>query len=1074
MRWYVQAKTMSLLLIFLLLNVSCVHHILPAKPHLTGHFDAIVDKNSAGAFSTIRQAIEHAPDNFNKPYVIKIAAGDYYEKLVINKPFISLIGEGADTTRLYFDDYAGKKAPNGNQIGTFKTATLSIKAPHFSAKNLHIENAFDFPYFDALSKDDPEHISGLQAVAVMTDEGSDKALFTNVKISGYQDTLYTKSGRSLFLNTTISGHVDFIFGGGTAVFYKSNIVTRNRPNKSSPIGYITAPSTQIEQAFGLVFIECALSAEAGVKDNSMGLGRPWHPTTTFADGRYADPNAIGQALFINTWMGAHIQDDPWHPMGGTAKSGERIMFQPQDARFFEHSSSGPGALVSKSRLQLTTRDVDAFTWDNILGDWYHKTDIKQAIQTLSSREVVNSLKDEMAEYTIANEYQKNKQKFPFISPVNALENSAKVTSQEDTSASFVQHYDLVYKTVEGRALHLDLFYPADAEQAKPLVVMVHGGGWRTGNKSHQTPTARWLASRGFVAVSIEYRTSKTALYPAGMEDINDAIKWLKKRHKAYRIDPAKIAVLGASSGAQMVTLLGTHVTHPHVNSPYEAVQAIVNIDGVADLASAEARAFEDKEGKISYAALWIGGRYVQDPKRWHEVSPVEYLSENTPPTLFINSSYPRFHIGRGAFVEKLTNNNIHVEVHTIPDTPHTFWLFHPWVDNMRNILESFLNQVFGADKSSNGSLMEPPMTPANMPSELSQYLRQSQDTQNQQQMKFKAEVLKAGMEKDAPTISKQLRNEIRSIDNRQQALPRSMIMNMLSWQTPAGGWSKNTDIYSSARDKGQLFGVEESYLPTFDNGATTTQIVELKHALKAYGSEDIQASLHRAINYVLSAQYPNGGFPQTYPLVGNYHDLVTYNDDVMSNVISVLNDMHMHPNAYSLNQEQINEVRIHLDLAIERVIQDQVEVNSRQGAWGQQHDPMSYQLKPARAYEMAALATMETARLLQTLMQIEQPNKALKEAINKGINWLKATQIRGIRWVRYSNKKSELVKDETAPAIWPRFIDKDTGTPIFGDRNGEIYTRINDVSIERQNGYAWYHSSQSSALLAYDKWQDQW
>lgn len=1071
MRLNERAKTVSNAVLFLFFTFVIGNHDLHAKTHSTLRVDALVDKNNEWALSTISDAIAQAPDDLSKPYVIKIAAGDYYEKLVISKPFITLLGDGTQNTRLYFDDYAGKKTTNGGNLGTIGSATLTIKSNNVSIENLHIENSFNFPYFDALSKDNPKRMSGMQAVAVLIDNGNDKALFKNVKMSGYQDTLYTKSGRALFLNNTISGHVDFIFGGSTAVFYKSNIVTRNRPHKTPPIGYVTAPSTSIEKAFGLVFIDCALSREAGVQDNSMGLGRPWHPTTTFVDGRYADPNAVGQTVFINTWMGAHIQQTPWHSMGGTAKSGERILFSPQDARFFEYASSGPGAHVTANRRQLSKNKAADFSFANILGEWYQEPHIQQAIEQTTEGDLVSSFNNEMPEYSIQNEYQKNKQAYPFIVPINEADNI------EDFTKTISAYYDLKYKTVNGTDLHLDLFHPSQPALARPLVVMIHGGGWRSGNKSHQSPTARWLASRGFTAVSIEYRTSKKALHPAAMEDINDAIKWLKQHHEIYAIDTSKVAVIGASSGAHMATLFGTIGTNPATKSGYETVQAIVNIDGLVDLTSATARIFEDTVGKTSYAALWLGGRYQSEPKRWHAASPLEYLSVNTPPTLFVNSSQPRFHIGRDAFLAHLIQNKTYQEVYTIPDTPHTFWLFHPWVDNLRSILASFLNTVFLDEKTSAMPTQKANMQAA-IQNEFMSYSLNSESVRQMQQRVIDLEREQAGQQKKAPTITKTQLKEIRRKDKDEQTLPQNMLRNMLTWQTPAGGWSKNIDMYTKAREKGQIFG-EKNYIPTFDNNATIMQIIQLKHAIGQNGGDknsvkDIKESLHKAINYLLSAQYPNGGFPQTYPLVGGYHDLVTYNDDVMANIIALLNDMRKAPKAYALNASQLVEVNTHFNLALQRIMKDQVTVNSQQGAWGQQHDPLTYQLKSARAYEMAALSSMETARLLEKLMQIDGPNKALKTTIEKGINWLKAEQIIGIRWQRHENKNSEFIVDKTVQGLWPRFIDQDTGKPVFGDRNGQIYATVQEVSIERQNGYAWYHSSQLSALTAYKNWHRQW
>lgn len=686
---------LSLLLLFF---VSSCHFYSDAETKAESQIEnkTLVDPTNPKAFKTIQEAIAAAPDNLTAPYTIKIAAGDYYEKVEIFKPFIRLVGESATNTRLYFDAYAGLELPDGSKLGTAKSATLTINAPDFSAENLHIENTFDYPYFDALAEDNPKRISGLQAVAVLTNTGSDKAFFKNVKISAYQDTLYVKSGRSFFLNSTIGGHVDFIFGGGTAVFYRSDIVTRARPNKTPPIGYVTAPSTAIEQDFGLVFIDSSLKKEPGVEKNSMGLGRPWHPTTTFADGRYADPNAIGQTVFINTFMDEHIQQDPWHPMHGTAKTGEMMMFSPQDARFFEYGSYGPGASQSESASQSKSRRLlsspEGFSVSHILAGWTPPIDAQTVSGYIDSRKVTPQLPDEMAAFTIEKEYLKYAETYRFIKPINqpAQQNATANTADETISS----HLNVVYKTVQGIELSLDVFSPKVAGKLVPAVVMVHGGAWRTGNKSHQVPTARWLAEHGYVGIAVEYRLSKQALYPAGLEDISDAIKWLKQHHHTYSIDLNRIAILGASSGAHMATLLGTMSTDPKTHSPYEPVNAIINIDGVADLASPEAREFEDKPDKISYAALWLGGNYAQEPRLWHQASPIKYVGEQTPPTLFINSSHDRFHIGRPAYVATLSRHGIYTEIHTIADTPHPFWLFHPWVDSTRNIMFAFLNKVF--------------------------------------------------------------------------------------------------------------------------------------------------------------------------------------------------------------------------------------------------------------------------------------------------------------------------------------------------------------------------------------------
>ncbi len=310
----------------------------------------------------------------------------------------------------------------------------------------------------------------------------------------------------------------------------------------------------------------------------------------------------------------------------------------------------------------------------------------------AERKVIKQLDNEMPDYTIAREYANNKSTYDFITPIS-----------EAKKGDFVAHKNIVYKKLDKRLLHVDLFQPKrdKASSPAPAVLLVHGGGWRTGDRTHQIPLAQSLAEAGYVGVAIEYRLSREALYPAGVLDIQDAIRWLRAHHKRYNIDPSRIAILGASSGAQMATLVGAagHLEQFAGHSTRDgdidsSVQAIINMDGVVDITTPEARQFEDKPGKVSYFALWLGGRYKEYPGLWHEASASTYAGKETPPTLFINSAHDRFHVGRDEFVSVLASYGTYTEVHTIPDTPHTFWLFHPWFDTSKTLVINFLDKVF--------------------------------------------------------------------------------------------------------------------------------------------------------------------------------------------------------------------------------------------------------------------------------------------------------------------------------------------------------------------------------------------
>lgn len=333
-------------------------------------YDALVNSDPAQAgFHSLQAAIDSAPENSLKPYRIYIAEGVYREKLRLQKSNIQLIGAGRDKTRLVYDDFAGKAAEPEKTLTTPGSATLTITGSDIRIEKLNIENTFDFLANDALASDDPKKITGSQAVALFIDGTADRVLVRDVIMLGNQDTLFTNAGRSWFDKVVVAGNVDFIFGKGNALFTDSDIKTLPRAKPGNPLGYITAPSTQIASEFGLTFINCRLTRDASVADNSVPLGRPWHPTTQFNDGRYADPNAIGKAVFINNWMDAHITRDGWYSMSGSTKEGGRKAFLPEESRFFEYASKGPGALVTEKRRQLTAEQAKGYSIRAILGDW---------------------------------------------------------------------------------------------------------------------------------------------------------------------------------------------------------------------------------------------------------------------------------------------------------------------------------------------------------------------------------------------------------------------------------------------------------------------------------------------------------------------------------------------------------------------------------------------------------------------------------------------------------------------------------------------------------------------------------
>lgn len=254
--------------------------------------------------------------------------------------------------------------------------------------------------------------------------------------------------------------------------------------------------------------------------------------------------------------------------------------------------------------------------------------------------------------------------------------------------------DQVYKKLGDRALTADVYYPKKKIKGSyPGVILIHGGGWRSGDKSQTNAMAISLASAGYVSVCVEYRLSLEAKYPEAVYDIKSAIRWMRFNSKKFNLDAKKIATLGMSAGGQLATLVG----FTSFNKEYEdaignpkqssAIQAVVNIDGTLSFHHPESQ-----EGKGT--SFWLNSTYEENPKLWASASPLDQVSTNSPPIVFINSSIPRYHAGRDDMIKQLNSFHIYSEVHTLADTPHPFWFFNPWFTPTVNHTVSFLDKIF--------------------------------------------------------------------------------------------------------------------------------------------------------------------------------------------------------------------------------------------------------------------------------------------------------------------------------------------------------------------------------------------
>ncbi|WNH09120.1 alpha/beta hydrolase fold domain-containing protein [Thalassobellus suaedae] len=294
-------------------------------------------------------------------------------------------------------------------------------------------------------------------------------------------------------------------------------------------------------------------------------------------------------------------------------------------------------------------------------------------------------------FNIISDYKKNLKYFPFITPAkDALPNNV------------TENRNVIYTTLKNtpfgdRDLHLDIFSPKTTGK-HPALIMVHGGGWRAGDKSLQIPMAQKLASRGYVTVCVEYQLSLEAKYPAAVYNIKSAIRWMRANAEKYGIDKDKIAVSGCSAGGQLAMLVGLTNGIDNKEGNYgnldqsSHIQAIIDIDGVVDFMAPLSLNLNRKPNSPDIE--WLGGSFYEKPEIWKDASSIFWANENSPPILFLNSGYPRFHAGQDELIGMMKEWKIYTEVHKFDNKIHTFWLYNPWTNKAVNFIDNFLIKVF--------------------------------------------------------------------------------------------------------------------------------------------------------------------------------------------------------------------------------------------------------------------------------------------------------------------------------------------------------------------------------------------
>ena len=263
-------------------------------------------------------------------------------------------------------------------------------------------------------------------------------------------------------------------------------------------------------------------------------------------------------------------------------------------------------------------------------------------------------------------------------------------------AGVLARENLTYATHPTGDLQLDLYRPANSKLC-PAVIFVHGGGWIAGDRTMERAFAQHLAARGYVAVPVSYRLGEPGRFPNSIHDLKTVIRWLRAHAAEHGIDPAHIGAIGGSAGGTLATFLGATNGFAEFEGPAEAsapssvVQAVVNIDGVANFL--DNALIAQSEGPPSPYYVFQHGTYRTARTTWIAASPINYVGPASAPTLFIKSTTLRPILpGRDEMSARLKLLSRDSAVVQFPETPHVFWLFHPWFDRVVEESDRFLRR----------------------------------------------------------------------------------------------------------------------------------------------------------------------------------------------------------------------------------------------------------------------------------------------------------------------------------------------------------------------------------------------
>lgn len=299
---------------------------------------------------------------------------------------------------------------------------------------------------------------------------------------------------------------------------------------------------------------------------------------------------------------------------------------------------------------------------------------------------------------------------------------------------------------------------------------------------------------------------------------------------------------------------------------------------------------------------------------------------------------------------------------------------------------------------------------------------------------------------------------------------RQIADNLLLLQRHSGGWPVNQDplrvLDAAAREAARAAQDEPG--GSFDNRTTYTQVDYLAEAFARSADTRYRDAALRGLDFILDQQIETcGGWPHSVPARTDYHDRITFADDVTSGVLSTLRQVQTAPRFAFVDAARRARVASAVQRGDACLLRLQVRQHGQPTLWAGQYDAATLQPAPGRKFELAALVIDESVGVVRYLMSIPDPSPEAVQAIEGALAWFQANALHGLRLQTVqapaeqfahhrSTQDRQLLADASAPPLWGRFHDLGDNTVVLADRQGQRLQTYAQVGRERRTGYHWY------------------